>query len=626
MNKMLDNCSAIIGSNADKNLLNNNANKDANQLHVMRDMVAGEVCKSLAGDWIDQELLDAHNKGEIHIHDLDYSPAMPMPNCCLLDIEEMFKGFKMGAAEIETPKSVSTAMAVLVQVIANISSNQYGGISINDIDLLIEPYVKKSYQKHLEIGKQYIEDNDKAVVYATNQTRKEVMDACQGFEYEINTLHTSNGQTPFVTLGFGLGTSWQSKLIQEGILRQRIKGLGERGKTAIFPKLVYKIEDGINDSVHGRVNSDMRRLAIECASLRDYPDILYMPALRADGNGCTPMGCRSFLHQWVDPDTGKEVWNGRNNLGVVSINLPRIALISKGDVELFYKELERVLDISHKALQSRINRLRGVKAKVAPLMYCEGALGHRLNPEDEIMQVFDNYRASVSLGYIGINEMCNAMFPEEPHMFESDKKKSFGLEVVKKLKEATNEWRKQEPFGYGLYSTPSESLCFRFENLDKAEFGIVTGVTDKKYYTNSFHLDVEYGVSPILKLDFEEPYHHVANSGRISYVEVPHIPRTQPELLHIYIDTVWTHAQEIGLAYCGTNCVIDYCHACNMNIDAVATENGFECPNCGCHDGRLEVTKRVCGYLGNPTERGFNDGKQDEVVRRRKHDITRNSY
>ncbi len=252
-------------------------------------------------------------------------------------------------------------------------------------------------------------------------------------------------------------------------------------------------------------------------------------------------------------------------------------------------------------------------------MYCEGALGKRLDPEDDIMQLFDNYRASISLGYIGVNEMCNAMFPDEPHMFESKKKQEFGLHVVQLLKDATNLWKKAEPFGYGLYSTPSESLCYRFLYLDKEDYGTIRGVTDKKYYTNSFHLDVEYGVSPILKLEFEAPYHHIANSGRISYVEVPHIPEKQADLLHTYIDVVWTRAQELGLAYSGTNCVIDYCHACNSKIDAKATENGFECPECGCHDSRLEVTKRVCGYLGNPTERGFNDGKQDEVVRRVKH-------
>lgn len=619
MSKVLDICSDIIGSKADRNLLQNNANKDATQVHVMRDMVAGEVCKALAEDYFDKDVMEAHRNGDIHIHDLDYSPAMPMPNCCLLDIAEMFKGFKMGAAEIETPKSVETAVALIVQIIANISSNQYGGISVDDIDTLLEPYVKMSYTKHLETGSHYIEDHDKVVVFATNETRKEVFNACQSLEYEINTLYTANGQTPFVTIAFGLGTSWQSKLIQEGILRQRMKGLGERGKTAIFPKLVYKVDDGINDKIEGCVNSDMRRLAIECAALRDYPDMLYMPALRADGNGCAPMGCRSFLHQWIDPETGKEVWNGRNNLGVVSINLPRIALRSRGNMDNFYDNLERALGLAHRALQTRIDRFRGVKAKVAPIMYCEGALGKRLDPEDEIMQLFDNYRSSVSLGYIGVNEMCNAMFPDEPHMFESEVKQEFGKKIVQTLKNVTKCWKGTEPFGYGLYSTPSESLCGRFLRLDKADYGVIKGVTDKEYYTNSFHLDVAYSCNPLQKLDFEEPYHHIANSGRISYTEVPHIPHKQMDLLITYIDVVWTHAQEIGVAYSGTNCVIDYCHACDSNVDAVATELGFECPICGCYDWRLEVTKRVCGYLGNPTERGFNDGKQDEVIRRVKH-------
>lgn len=605
---------------ADADLAHNNANKPSEQLQVMRDFIAGEACKALAGEFMPEHLLQLHSNGDMHIHDLDYSPFMPMPNCCLLDIAEMFKGFRMGAAEIETPKSVTSAMAVLVQIIANISSVQYGGISINDIDLLMAPYVDKSYYKHLETGRKWCKDDAQAVIYAKEQTEKEVMDACQSFEYEINTLYTGNGQTPFITVGFGLGTSWQAKAIQEGILRQRMEGLGAQGRTAIFPKLVYKVDEGINSSSEGYINSDMRRLAIECASKRDYPDMLYMPALRADGNGCSPMGCRSFLHRWVDPDTGEEVWNGRNNLGVVSLNLPRVALKAQGDIKVFWESLEELLGSAKEALDARIDRFRGVKAKVAPLMYCEGALGKRLDPEDEIMQLFDNGRASISLGYIGINEMCNAMFPEEPHMYDSEVKQAFGLAVVKVLKEHTQVWKAESGFGFGLYSTPSESLCLRFQSIDLEEFGEIQGVTDRGYYTNSFHLDVEKSVSPIDKLSFEEPYHHIANSGRISYVEVPHISQKQADLLQIYIDVVWKHAQEVGVAYSGTNCKIDYCHACDSHIDAIAGPEGFECPHCGCHDKRLEVTKRVCGYLGNPDSRAFNRGKQAEVMARVHHE------
>lgn len=608
-------CSIVYGT-ADKELLNSNANKDSTRVTVMKNLVAGEVAKSMAKSLLPPMVYNAHRDGVIHFHDMDESPFYPMYNCCLVDLREMLEnGFKMGNADIETPKSIATACAVTVQIIAQVASSQYGGVSLNRLDEILAPYVTKTYNKELSYNKRFM-SNDKAVVAATERTLKEVADACQALEYEINTLFTSQGQTPFVTFGFGLGTSWQARAIQTGILNARIRGLGKEGRTAIFPKLVYMMDERINMR-QGDTNYDIKKLAITCASKRNYPDVLNMAKLRETGNGCTPMGCRSFLHEWRNED-GELVWDGRNNLGVVSVNLPRIGLLADNEAH-FWEKLDEAVLIARKGLESRIERLRGVKAKTAPILYQEGALGFRLDPEDDIMQVFENGRASISLGYIGINEMCNALFGTETHIFDDEYKQDFAQRVVQRLKEYTVEWRKESGWAYGLYSTPSESLCDRFCRIDKEEFGVIEGVTDRGYYTNSFHLDVEKQVSPMSKIDFEAPYHYHANSGHITYVEVPNIGSKQQELLETYIETVWDYASE-RVPYFGTNGVIDYCHECNSECDAQASDKGFSCPHCGNADvNTLEVTKRVCGYLGQPSTRPFIFGKQQEVMGRVKH-------
>ena len=617
MNDVLKTADSIVNGTADKELLNSNANKASERVPVMKNLVAGEVAKQMAREMLDPEIVEAHDNGFIHFHDMDESPFYPMFNCSLVDLRNMLEnGFKMGNADIETPKSITTACAVTAQIIAQVASSQYGGVSINRIDEVLSPYVDKTYKKHLSTGKKWM-TNDKAVVYATDMTRKDVQDACQSMEYEVNTLFTSQGQSPFITFGFGLGTTWQAREIQKGILDTRIKGLGKQGRTAIFPKLIYMMDEDVNMK-EGDPNYDVKKLAVTCASKRNYPDALFMPRLRETGNGSTPMGCRSFLHKWHDPETGEEVWDGRNNLGVVSINLPRIGILADSEAK-FWELLDASAMLAKKALLARIERLRGVKAKVAPILYQEGALGFRLNADDDVMQVFENGRASISLGYIGVHEMCNALMGNDTHIFDDENKQKFGQAVVKRLKEYTVEWKKETGWAFGLYSTPSESLCDRFCRIDATQFGIIEGVTDRGYFTNSFHLEVEKKVSPMAKIDFESPYHYHANSGHITYVEVPNIGSKQQELLETYIETVWDYAAE-RVPYFGTNCVIDYCHECKTECDAIATDNGYECPFCGNNDSNtLEVTKRVCGYLGQPSSRPFVRGKQREVQGRVKH-------
>ena len=565
----------IVEGTADKELLHNNANKASERIPVMKNMIAGEAAKLAASKYIPAHVLHSHESGEIHFHDLDESPLYPMYNCCVVDLAGMLKnGFKMGNAEIETPKSIATACAVTAQIIAQVACHQYGGVSLDRLDETLEPYVEASYLKHLSKQLQRV-DERKAVVFATEDTLKEVEDACQGLEYEVNTLFTSQGQTPFVTFGFGLGTSWQARAVQQGILKARIKGLGRQGRTAIFPKLVFMMDEGVNMK-QGDPNYDIKKLAIDCAGKRNYPDCLFMPRLREIGAGCTPMGCRSFLHSWNDAD-GNPVWAGRNNLGVVSINLPRIGLDVKGDKELFWKELDKRLEVCKDGLLARIERLRGVKAKVAPILYCEGALGFRLKPEDEIMQVFENGRASVSLGYIGLHETMNALFGTEVHTYDSKEKQEFALSIVKYMKERTTKWKEETGWAFGLYSTPSESLCDRFCRIDTVVHGEVEGVTDREYYTNSFHLDVERKVSPLSKIEFESLYHKHASSGFISYAEVPNIP---DDVKHVYIETYWDFASELT-PYIGTNCRINKCHECGTGGETRATEDGFACRNCG---------------------------------------------
>lgn len=615
MTDIVEIAEGIVFGSANKELMHNNANKDSSRVSVQKNMIAGEVAKLAAHKYVPEHVLTAHNKGEIHFHDMDESPLYPMYNCCLVDLKGMLEnGFKMGNADIETPKSISTACAVTAQIIAQVACAQYGGVSLNRLDEVLAPYVQKTYEKELSFAKQFM-DNDKAVVAATKRTLKEVEDATQGLEYEVNTLFTSQGQTPFVTFGFGLGTSWQARAVQEGILKTRIKGLGKQGRTAIFPKLVFMMDENINIK-KGDPNYDIKQLAIECAGKRNYPDVLNMPMLRKSGGGCAPMGCRSFLHYWED-DNGVPVWDGRNNLGVVSVNLPHIAMESEGNVEKFWEILDQRLEVCKDGLMARIDRLRGVKAKVAPILYCEGALGFRLDPEDEIMQVFENGRASISLGYIGMNEMCNAIFGTEEHMLTSAMKQEFALKVTEYMKKRCNTWKEDTGWAFGLYSTPSESLCDRFCRLDQKTFGTHKGVTDRDYYTNSFHLDVEKQVSPMVKIDFESPYHKWASGGHISYVEIPNI---QQDLRQVYIETVWDYAAQF-LPYFGTNNRINKCHECGSS-HVTATNGYFSCKACGNDNVKtLEVTERVCGYLGSAVDRPWIHGKQREYEGRVQHEL-----
>ncbi|MBF9002726.1 anaerobic ribonucleoside-triphosphate reductase [Vibrio nitrifigilis] len=600
----------IQESNAD--LLNENANKDGKVIPTQRDLLAGIVAKHYAKTHIlPRDVVNAHEAGDIHYHDLDYAPFFPMFNCMLIDLKGMLTGgFKMGNAEIETPKSISTATAVTAQIIAQVASHIYGGTTINRIDEILAPYVKSSYDKHLKVALEW--DIHDPNAFAEARTEKECFDAFQSLEYEVNTLHTANGQTPFVTLGFGLGTSWESRLIQESILKNRIAGLGKNHKTAVFPKLVFAIKAGLNQKP-GEPNYDIKQLALDCASKRMYPDILsYDRVVDVTGSFKTPMGCRSFLNTYEE--NGELIHDGRNNLGVVSVNLPRVALKAKGDIKRFYSILDDTLKVARRALDTRIARLENVKARVAPILYMEGACGVRLKAEDSVAEIFKNGRASISLGYIGIHETINALFGQKHHIYDDAELRQVGVDIVQRLRDAVDMWKEETGYGFSLYATPSENLCNRFCRIDAKEFGVVEGVTDKGYYTNSFHLDVEKEVNPYDKIDFEMPYPTMSNGGFICYGEFPNMQRNIEAL-----ENVWDYAYD-RVPYYGTNTPIDECYECGYTGEFDCTSKGFVCPKCGNHDPeKVSVIRRVCGYLGSPDARPFNLGKQEEVKRRVKH-------
>ncbi|ALM73259.1 TPA: anaerobic ribonucleoside-triphosphate reductase [Vibrio vulnificus] len=600
----------IEESNVD--LINENANKDGKVIPTQRDLLAGIVAKHYAKTHIlPRDVVQAHDEGDIHYHDLDYAPFFPMFNCMLIDLKGMLThGFKMGNAEIDTPKSISTATAVTAQIIAQVASHIYGGTTINRIDEILEPYVNASYEKHLKIAQEWDIHNPEG--FAIARTEKECYDAFQSLEYEVNTLHTANGQTPFVTFGFGLGTSWASKLIQQSILKNRIAGLGKNRKTAVFPKLVFAIKDGLNHKPTDP-NYDIKQLALECASKRMYPDILnYDKVVEITGSFKTPMGCRSFLGTYEE--NGELIHEGRNNLGVVSLNLPRIALKANGDEEKFYALLDEKLKLARRALETRISRLENVKARVAPILYMEGACGVRLKADQPIADIFKHGRSSISLGYIGIHETINALFGNQIHVYDDNELREKALNIVKRMKKAVEAWTEETGYGFSLYGTPSENLCSRFCRIDTKEFGVIEGVTDKGYYTNSFHLDVEKKVNPYDKIDFEMPYPEISSGGFICYGEFPNMQKNIEAL-----ENVWDYSYS-KVPYYGTNTPIDECYECGYTGEFDCTSKGFTCPKCGNHDSsKVSVTRRVCGYLGSPDARPFNFGKQEEVKRRVKH-------
>ena len=616
----------------DTDLLENNANKNPTVIPVQRDLLAGIISK----DWglnylIPKEVVKNHNEGYLHFHDLDYSPFFPMYNCMLIDVKTMLeKGFQLGNATIEEPKSIAVACAIVAQIIAQVASHIYGGNTINNIDIVLEKYVTKSFTKHFKMGLKFLYDVEpddnfstcyddlenkekytKAWDYAVTLTTKETYDAFQSLEYEINTLFCANGQTPFNTLGFGLGTSWESKLIQRSILENRIRGLGAEGKTPIFPKLVFVLKDGLNLKPEDP-NYDIKELALKCSVKRLYPDILmYDKIVELTGSFKFPMGCRSFLSKYID-EAGNEIHDGRFNMGAITLNLPKIAIESKNNNIDFFEILKEKMEITKIGLLYRIERLKGTKAKVAPILYLNGATGAYLDKEDTIDKLLENGRASISLGYIGLHETIKYLYNE--NLFQNTNMINKAIEILEFMNTEVSKWKKEYGYGFSVYGTPSESLCYKFEQILKSQYGIIEGITDKNWLTNSFHLDVEQECNAFEKIDFESNFQGLTTGGFITYVETNSMVNN-PKALEV----LWDYAYS-RIGYFAINTPADVCFKCEFKGEFTATEFGFQCPNCGNSDEKTcSCIRRVSGYLSEPSHRALNKGKHDEIANRFKH-------
>lgn len=610
MNKLETNLKNLITK--DPTVVNENANKDSSTFSTMRDLTAGVVSKSYALDYLlPKQVAEAHKQGDIHFHDLDYHPFQPLTNCCLIDAESMLEdGFQIGNATVTSPKSIQTASAQLVQIIANVSSSQYGGCTIDRVDELLSKYAQFNEQKHRKVAEKFVNAVD-IDTYVDNQVTQDIGDAIESLEYEINTLYTSNGQTPFVTLGFGLGIDKYSCKIQQAIFHTRIKGLGKDRITAIFPKLVFSIKKGVNFS-ESDPNYDIKQLALECSTKRMYPDILnYDKTVELLGDFKAPMGCRSFLPAWKN-EAGEYENNGRCNLGVVTLNVPRIALESDGDIELFWKLFHERMNIIHDALVYRLERITEATPDNAPILYKNGAFKYRLTDNDSVMDLFKGQRATLSMGYIGLYEAATVFFG--PNWESKSKGKAFTLAILKAMKVYQLRWTEKYDVWFSIYSTPSESLTDRFCRLDREKFGDVADITDKGYYQNSFHYDVRKDITPFKKIDFEKDYPVYASGGYIHYCEYPKLNHNLKAL-----EAVWDYSYD-KVSYLGTNIPIDHCRKCDFKGDFKTTAKGYQCPECGNDDPTtVDVVKRTCGYLGNPVQRPTIEGRHKEMCARVKH-------
>ena len=646
--------------NQDPTLIHENANKDANVYATQRDLLAGAVSKAAAFNMLPPAVANAHMKGDIHFHDADYSPFTAQSNCSLPNFWDMLaNGFTLGNAPMASPKSIAIAATQITQIMKDVASSQYGGQTANRADEHLAAYAKKDYEKFLEEARETIPDgmpvefarrqveNAKAnepaklhfgsreplpmdtpfhtdvdeleqerEILAKVRTRKSIYDAMQTMEYQINSNRVSNGQTPFVTVGFGLGTDWFAREVQRAILLNRIRGLGKDHHTAIFPKLVFTVRHGVNADP-GDPNYDLKQLALECATKRMYPDVVfYENIVKITGSFKAPMGCRSFLQGWINPETGKDEEDGRMNLGVVSVNVPRIAIESHGSKERFWKLFNERMEVAHQALQFRIMRCKQATPVNAPTLFRFGAFG-RLGASGNVDTLFKNERATVSLGYIGLAEATAVFYGKDwirDHGWDPQGKE-FALSIVKRMSELCKQWSKAEGYHYSVYSTPAESLTDRFNRMDREKFGRIEGVTDHDFYTNSFHYPVWLQPTPMEKLNYEKDFPYFASGGFINYCEYPCL-QDNPKAL----EAVWDYAYNIGIGYLGTNTPIDHCFVCGFQGDFEPTEEGFKCPECGnSNPDKCNVTKRPCGYLGNPVQRPMVHGRHEEISHRVKH-------
>lgn len=602
--------------NSNKDVMEENSNKDAVMAATQRDLIAGEVSKDLTRRMLlPEHISKAHDEGAIHFHDADYF-LQPIFNCCLINIGDMLdNGTVMNSKLIESPKSFQVACNIMTQIIASVACSQYGGQSV-DISHLGK-YLRKSKVKFINhltevFGNEFSQEKIEKI--ALDRLQDELRSGVQTIQYQINTLMTTNGQSPFVTIFLNLRKDdeyiEENAMIIEEILRQRYEGIkNEKGVyvTPAFPKLVYVLDE--HNCLKGGKYDYITKLAVKCSAKRLYPDYISAKKMREnyEGNVFSPMGCRSFLSPWKD-ENGEYKFEGRFNQGVVSLNLPQLGILAKGDEEKFWQLLEERLGLCFEALMCRHHALHNVISDTSPVHWQYGAIA-RLEKGETIEKYLHDGYSTISLGYIGLYELTKlvkGVSHTEPEGTE------FALSVMKCLRAHCEKWKKETGLGFGLYGTPAESLCYRFARIDKARFGTIEDVTDKGYYTNSYHVDVREDIDAFAKFTFESQFQTISSGGAISYVEIPNM-RHNLEALEEVVKFIYDNIQ-----YAEFNTKSDYCHECGFDGEILVNDNlEWECPSCGNKDQRkMNVTRRTCGYLG---ENFWNVGKTKEIKSRVLH-------
>jgi len=602
--------------NENKELNEENSNKNTTLASTQRDYIAGVVSKDLTKRiLLPEKIAKAHDEGAIHFHDADYF-LQSIFNCCLVNIGDMLEnGTVMNGKLIESPKSFQVACTIVTQIIAAVASSQYGGQSV-DIKHLGK-YLRKSrlkYEKHYR-GKYGAQLSEELIEnFIADRLYDELKAGVQTIQYQINTLMTTNGQSPFVTLFLNLDKNDpyidENAMIIEEILRQRIEGIkNEKGiyVTPAFPKLIFVLDE--HNCLKGGKYDYLTEIAIRCSAKRMYPDYISAKKMRDnyEGNVFSCMGCRSFLAPWKD-ENDEYKWEGRFNQGVVSLNLPQIGIIANGDEEKFWEILEERLALCYEALMCRHRALEGTLSDVSPIHWQYGAIA-RLKKGETIDKLLHNGYSTLSLGYIGLFELTKAM----KGVSHTDAVGTeFALKVMNRLREATDTWKKNTGLGFGLYGTPAESLCYRFAEIDKERFGVIKDITDKGYYTNSYHVDVREKIDAFSKFTFESQFQPISSGGAISYVEIPNMRNNIPALREV-VKFIYDNIQ-----YAEFNTKSDYCQVCGFDGEIIINEDlEWECPQCHNKDhSKMNVTRRTCGYLG---ENFWNVGKTKEINSRILH-------
>ena len=598
-----------------------NSNKNAKVVTTQRDYLAGITSTDITRRFLlPEDIVKAHDEGIIHFHDADYFAQNALHNCDLINLEDMLQnGTSINGVMIEKPHRFLTAMTIATQIITAVNSSQYGGVTVTMTHLA--PFVRESYKRFLEKYEARNLSKEECEKYAKEDLKKEVRDGVQTFQYQINSMTTTNGQAPFLSVCLYLGETEEYKeelaMIIEEILKQRTLGMkNEKGVyvTPAFPKLLYVLEE---DNIHE--NSKywyLTELAAKCTAKRMVPDYISekkMLELKIDKNGeghCYPcMGCRSFLTPYVDPKTNKPKYYGRFNQGVVTINLVDAALSSGKDMEKFWKIFDERLELCHKALKIRHERLSKATSDVAPILWQHGALS-RLKKGESIHPLLHGGYSTISLGYAGLYE-CVKYMTGHSHT-DNGTGKEFGLKVMQKLNDKCKEWKEQEDIDYSVYGTPIESTTYKFAKCLKKRFGKIKGITDRNYITNSYHVPVFEEIDAFSKLKLESEFQTLSPGGAISYVETPNLQDNLEVVLQI-IKFIYNN-----IMYAELNTKSDYCQKCGYDGEILIDDNlEWYCPNCGNRDhDTLNVARRTCGYIGSNF---WNKGRTEEIKERVLH-------